>query len=191
MPNRLFAKAPPALSALATFLLLALVFGREASVEEDLPAFLQVDRGPAVYIGLSGTVKDQGVYQFYDDVTLDGVTKLTDQGGAVLQLKGMDLQRVLVSGEMLIVDVTADNRADFKSRWLPSPHRMALGIALHPDRMTRKDWEILPGIGEVLAARIEMDRQKNGEFGHIEALTRVHGIGDKRVASWRPFFLPL
>lgn len=66
--------------------------------------------------------------------------------------------------------------------------RVALGIALHPDRMSRADWESLPGIGPKLALAIELDRQENGDFGHLEALERVRGIGPKRIEAWRKFF---
>ena len=39
--------------------------------------------------------------------------------------------------------------------------------------------ERLPRIGPALAARIVADRRINGEFGSLEALQRVRGIGPK------------
>jgi len=46
----------------------------------------------------------------------------------------------------------------------------------------------LPGIGETLARRLELDRQENGEFGSLEGLLRVKGVGLKSIERWRIFF---
>jgi competence protein ComEA len=71
---------------------------------------------------------------------------------------------------------------------MPAGQRLALGVPLHPDRMGLGDWEVLPGIGPALARRIELDRQENGEFGSLERLERVRGIGPKRIQAWSEFF---
>lgn len=40
----------------------------------------------------------------------------------------------------------------------------------------------LPGIGEKLAERILADRAANGPYENVEELTRVEGIGEKKLA---------
>jgi DNA uptake protein ComE-like DNA-binding protein len=40
-----------------------------------------------------------------------------------------------------------------------------------------------------LAAQIEADRQKYGDFGSFEALDRVKGIGPAKLKALRPFFV--
>ncbi len=72
--------------------------------------------------------------------------------------------------------------------WMRARHRIILGIALDPDRMSPEDWSALPGIGEKLARRIYLDRQKNGDFGSIDALQRVPGVGKISIQRWRIFF---
>jgi competence protein ComEA len=72
---------------------------------------------------------------------------------------------------------------------MPARQRLALGIPLHPDRMSRDDWQTLPGIGEKLAAQIEIDRQNYGDFGSFDALDRVKGIGPAKLKALRPFFV--
>jgi competence protein ComEA len=73
---------------------------------------------------------------------------------------------------------------------MPASQRMALGIPLHPDRMSGEDWEALAGIGPRMALAIEEDRQRNGDFGSLARLQRVKGVGPKRLAGWEQFFQP-
>jgi competence protein ComEA len=78
---------------------------------------------------------------------------------------------------------------EIEQGWMPARQRLALGIPLHPDRMSRDDWQTLPGIGEKLAAQIEIDRQNYGDFGSFDALDRVKGIGPAKLKALRPFFV--
>lgn len=188
MPGNLKAGAPPVLPALAIFLLLIVLLSREASVEEGLPTFLSLASKKPVFIELAGEVPKPGVYQFYDDVTPADVIKLTGMGFASAGQKPPDWDLPLVSGVMLHFNRSCQDCSTIDLKWMPAPHRLAMGIPLHPDRMSLEDWVVLPGIGEVLAERIELDRHKNGDYGHVGALTRVHGIGAKRVNSWSVFF---
>jgi len=43
----------------------------------------------------------------------------------------------------------------------------------------------LPGVGEVLAARIVADREANGPFSSLDDLCRVSGIGPATVEGFR------
>ena len=45
----------------------------------------------------------------------------------------------------------------------------------------------LEGIGPTLAQRIVEDRRRNGRFGHVEDLQRVHGIGPRTFARLKPW----
>ena len=47
--------------------------------------------------------------------------------------------------------------------------------------------EDLPGIGPTLAAAIVAERERNGPFRSPDDLTRVHGIGEGRLAQLRDF----
>lgn len=51
------------------------------------------------------------------------------------------------------------------------------------------DWEALPGIGPVLAARIVKYRDKIGGFAEIENIQNVYGIKDSLFFSIKPYLL--
>lgn len=49
------------------------------------------------------------------------------------------------------------------------------------------DWELLPGIGPVLAARIVKYREKLGGFAELEEVKRTYGISDSLFLQIKPF----
>lgn len=94
-------------------------------------------------------------------------------------------------GEALSLSDSWKETSDLTRGWMGAGQRVAMGIPLHPDRMSQEDWEYLPGIGSRLAVEVEKDRQENGDFGVLEKLDRVKGIGPKRIESWQEFFCEL
>ena len=66
--------------------------------------------------------------------------------------------------------------------------RIILGIPLDPNRMNIEDWDVLPGIGPVLAERIVHDRQLNGDFTSFSDLKRVPGLGEIKVQKLASYF---
>jgi competence protein ComEA len=182
-----FSQSPPAFAVLALLIFLAVLLSREASTMEDLPAFLPPERG-IVHVELIGDDLLPGVYQFYDGLALRDVIKLTDALSAENLTIDSGWLKLLSGGESFEI-VRKDQKIKLLQRgWMSASHRMALGIPLHPDRMSRTDWKSLPGIGDVLAERIENNRHKNGDYGCLEALVRVKGIGEKRIDRWKFFF---
>lgn len=185
---KLFSQAPPALAVLALLIFLGALLSREVSTVEALPAFLPLERG-IVHVELIGDGFVPGVYQFNDGLTPKDVIKLTDPFLVENLAIDSDWSQPLRSGESLRFLIKKAQKITVLQRsWMPASHRMALAIPLQPDRMSRRDWKALPGIGDSLAERIENDRQKNGDFGSLEALTRVKGVGEKRVNRWKEFF---
>jgi competence protein ComEA len=187
MWSKLFLKEPPVFTVLAVVLLVGFVMSREASFKEVLPASSFVSQN-FVYVEVSGDALKPGVYQFNDGSTYLDVIKLTNGDDDDNSFNNSQWSQRLQSGEILVVD-KKDRRIDIlRNGWMSASKRMALAIPLHPDRMSSKDWTALPGIGDVLATRIGLDRQKNGDFGEFRQLKRVKGIGEKRIKSWESFF---
>jgi hypothetical protein len=161
---KLFYRAPPALHVLAVMIFLGGLLSREASTMEDLPAFFALDRGH-VYIEVSGGGLVPGVYQFSDGMAPMGVIKLTVDPFHKLTLNNDPLWiQPLHNGESITIVINDQKIATLERGWMNASHSIFLGIPLHPDHMSLLDWKILPGVGDALAERIEIDRQKNGDF---------------------------
>jgi competence protein ComEA len=104
-------------------------------------------------------------------------------------LSGLSEIAGAIDGMALEIVDSGTDHSHVELGWMTARQRLALGIPLHPDRMSRDDWITLPGIGEKLAAQIEFDRQRFGDFGRFEALDRVKGIGPAKLKILRPFFV--
>ncbi len=44
-----------------------------------------------------------------------------------------------------------------------------------------RELSLLPGVGPVLARRIVSNRERQGQFGSVDELQRVHGVGPKTI----------
>ncbi|NLC71080.1 MAG: helix-hairpin-helix domain-containing protein [Desulfuromonadaceae bacterium] len=142
----------------------------------------------AVFVLLGEGFPRPGIHQFHDGITPGGVIKMAAPGVSFKSPPDPLLLLPLSSGEVLDIVLQGSQIAGIKRYWMPAGMQITLFIPLHPDRMTADDWEVLPGIGQELARRIEEDRQKNGDFGSLKSLARVRGIGPKLVGRLKPYF---
>ena len=129
-----------------------------------------------------------GVHQISDGETLRGVIQLTGLSLASDLTADPCLDAPLIPGQGFDGVLKGSVIVDVMPFWMPAGQRLALGLPLHPDLMMVADWEVLPGIGPVLARQIELNRQKYGDFGSLKGLQRVKGVGPKRIDGWRDYF---
>lgn len=59
------------------------------------------------------------------------------------------------------------------------------GNLLNINDASASELTILNGIGEDLANKIVDDRQNNGRFSKVDDLTRVNGLGEKKLDMFR------
>ncbi len=187
MWNKAFLKAPPVLCVLVMVLFSSILLIREASNREGLPDFFPT-RQNFVSVEIHGDGLAPGVYQFNDGFALSDVIKLTGLSAGGHLTNDPLLSLPLKNGEIFQLVKKGRRIESLHRGWMPASHRLAMAIPLHPDRMSASDWSVLPGVGSILAERIEKDRQENGDYGSLSALMRVKGIGKKRVDSWRKLF---
>jgi competence protein ComEA len=122
-------------------------------------------------------------------------------GGATsgADLTVINLARKLVDGEQITVvkpgekppAPEADPSADRGSGAADSGAAGAGGAATASDPVdlntaTTAEFDTLPGIGPVMAARIVAWRQENGGFKTVDDLNEISGVGDATMAKLRP-----
>lgn len=180
---------PRGTSLLVGILVLCLGFfgGRRLFLDEGPPAVMR-SASLDLPVWLGQGFAQPGLHQLSDASSWLSVIELTE-AGAVREWLSLELcSRPPQPGECLSLGPSEGGKLVLVRDWLPAEQRMALGVALHPERMSLEDWQALPGIGPRLAERIETDRQKNGDFGDFDALLRVKGVGRKSLERWRKYF---
>jgi competence protein ComEA len=172
-----------------TFLICsALLFlqGREA--DKVVPAaFLRYSSGTTL-LRLKGCFPYPGIYRFPAKAKVVTVMKLTAPALIEKITDKCSLQRVLESGDIVNAAVVDKQHIEITICRMKAKEKMLLGIPLIADEMVQSEWESLPGIGPDLAKRIMDDRQKYGDFGSLNNLQRVPGVGKKRVEALKIYF---
>ena len=168
-------------------ILLTVSTSRALFPPEENPVFLS-DPAGRVSVELGGGFPHPGVYQIFDGMTRQDVIKMTldDTSHDIVWLGDADLP--VRAGEVLSLTEKSTTTKEFSVAWMSASKRAALGIPLHPDRMSLEDWAFLPGIGNSLAEKIESNRQKYGDFGTFSEFKRVKGVGNKRLTTWNQYF---
>ncbi len=138
--------------------------------------------GTTVTVDVAGKVRRPGI------VVLDSGARVVDAlkraGGARhgVDLTPLNLARVLVDGEQIVVGVAgAAAPAPPASATGPAP-----GALVDLNLATQSELETLPGIGPVTAAAIITWRDEHGGFRAVTELLEVSGIGDVTLAQLTP-----
>ncbi len=72
-----------------------------------------------------------------------------------------------------------------KDRWSKESSVWYDTAPVNVNRASTETLSTLPGIGPVLSRRLVADRRREGPFGSVQALKRVHGIGERTVRRLR------
>ncbi|MFD1939101.1 MULTISPECIES: helix-hairpin-helix domain-containing protein [Nonomuraea] len=132
---------------------------------------------PSVMVHVAGKVRKPGVY------TLPGGSRVTDAVQAAGGVRtgtptgSVNLARRVVDGEQIVVGAPGAPSGEGTIAAAPVPDVLDLNTAT-PDQL-----EQLPGVGEVLAARIAEFRTTHGGFSSVDQLREVTGIGDRKYAE--------
>jgi competence protein ComEA len=141
--------------------------------------------GPgSVTVDVAGKVRRPGV------TTLPAGSRVVDAlrkaGGARgrVDLSGLNLARVLVDGEQILVGraVAPGGLAASASTAAPD----ATGALVNLNTATAEQLDTLPGVGPVTAQKILDWRGTHGAFSSVDELLEVDGIGEKTLADLAP-----
>lgn len=122
--------------------------------------------GPAVTVHVIGKVAEPGIVELQPGSRV--IDAIDAVGGAVNDkaLETVNLARVVVDGEQIVVGAAASSSA---------------GGKVSINRADAAALEQLPGVGPVIAERIVQWRKENGPFGSIEELAEISGIGQAMI----------
>lgn len=138
------------------------------------PVFLTVD--------VAGGVKKPGVYSLSSNSRV--VDAIAAAGGANpgTDLSDINMARIVKDGEQIYVEPLAKQTSG-------TGRVVRLSIKksgpLNINRASLGEFDSLPGIGPVIAARIMAYRKSSGPFSAIEDLLKVSGIGPSKFAQFK------
>ena len=132
---------------------------------------------PMFLIDVSGEVKTPGVYELAPNSRVidaikaaGGVTKNAD-------LSVINQARMIKDGEQIYIEKKIYGGGAKSVRKANGP--------LNINRATIKEFDALPGVGPVIAARIVEYRKVNGPFSTVDDLKKVPGIGGSKFEKFK------
>jgi len=157
-------------------------------LSQPAPAFLSAATPGVKLVEFGSGFCPEGVYQIIDGKLTESAKNLTsclaaDQG-LFERLKNTPFQQ----GERLEIIQSNGQPVHLRRSWMAAAKRLSVGVRLHPDSMSYQDWLDIPGIGPVIAGKIEIDRQNNGDFECLNNLRRISGVGNQRIEKFKRFF---
>lgn len=142
-----------------------------------------VDAG-TVTVDVTGKVRRPGI------VVVDAGSRVVDAleaaGGARhgVDLSGLNLARVLVDGEQIVVGIPAPT--GLAASAVPTPGAPG-GPLVNINTADQTELESLPEVGPVTAQAIIAWRTEHGGFSAVDELLEVDGIGDATLGQIAPF----
>jgi competence protein ComEA len=184
----LYQRIVMALVALAmTFVLFAK--GRQTGTVSGPTALSSVE--PAgILVQISGDVAYPGMYEISDKKMTNSVIQMSKPlcNGVPVRVDTQPVTLLQAGDALLITCKGSENSPFITVLPMKSSQCLTLGIPLDLNLMTVADFDLLPGIGPVLAERIVAYRHKNGDFAKIDELLQVDGVGEKKFQKLSKYF---
>lgn len=140
-----------------------------------------------VVVDVAGKVRHPGI------VRLPAGSRVVDAVEAAggprrgVDLVGLNLARVLVDGEQVVVGVPAPAGVAASAASVPGAGGGPPGALVNLNAASQFELEALPGIGPVTAQAILQWRTDHGAFTAVDELLEVSGIGEATLAELAPF----
>lgn len=138
-----------------------------------------------VCVHVDGCVESPGVY--YLPAGSRVIDAVAAAGGALAEARtaAVNMAQEVQDGQQIVIPAADDTQsiggigAEPEGATASEDQRVSINTA------TAGELQTLKGIGEATAEKIVADREANGPFASLEDLTRVSGIGEKKLAAIR------
>ena len=141
-----------------------------------------------VVVEMRGEVESPGVYELSPGARLQDAIAAAGGLTEEADLSTVNLARRLRDGEMLVILAlpAAGSTPMVPSTDPPDDATSARSLSkIDINTATANELEILPGVGEVIAARIVTYREQHGPFRSVDDLIHVEGISDRAIDELR------
>lgn len=130
------------------------------------------DDGGLIAVHVKGAVAEPGLYWLEPDSRVDDAVRAAGGALAEADLDNINLAAIVSDGSQLYVPFAGESGE-------------AVSGPLNINTATQAQLEALDGIGETKAQAIVEYRSSHGDFGSVDQLTRVDGIGDATLEKIR------
>ena len=155
-----------------------------------LPSFIPLPAPPTlIVVDVAGKVLHPGIYKLRQGSRAADAIRAAGKQLKGVSLTDINLAELLTDGQQIIVGAPPTASASSKSRSKKSgtsKGKMTSGT-ININSATVVQFEQLPGVGAVMAARIFAYRTAHGAFITIDDLTKVSGMGKSKFANLKSF----
>ncbi|MBW3634169.1 MAG: ComEA family DNA-binding protein [Chloroflexi bacterium] len=139
-----------------------------------------------VVVDVRGAVQAAGVYELPPGARVQDA--ITAAGGLAVRadLSTINLARRLRDGEAVtILELPAPGNTPPAVTSVDQTSNEASRPRININTATAEELDVLPGVGEVTAARIIAYREQNGPFRSVDDLIHVEGIAARTIDAFR------
>ena len=162
------------------------------AVVTPLPSFTLIPAPrPLIVVDVAGKVLHPGVYKLKQGSRAIDAIKAAGKQLKGVSLTDINLAEVLTDGQQIIVGAppitSTSSKSRSKSKKLGTSKGKITSGTININSATVVQFEQLPGVGAVMAARILAYRTAHGAFVTIDDLAKVSGMGKSKFANLKSF----
>jgi len=144
--------------------------------------------GAEIIVDIAGKVRRPGIATLPAGSRVADALRAARGARSKVNLTALNLARVLVDGEQILVGIRAPAGVAAPAASAPVITPSGLpGQLVNLNTADQVELETLPGVGPVTALAILTWRTENGAFTAVDELLEVSGIGDATLAEMAPF----
>ncbi len=144
-----------------------------------------------IFVHVAGSVSAPGLYELQEGARVNDAINIAGWFTDEADQTSLNLARTLTDGEQLFVpSKTGESSSGAPNASISfgsNSNTSETAPKINVNRASEGDLQSIPGVGPSLAAKIIKDRESNGPFASVDDLTRVSGIGEKKLESMREF----